>query len=182
MARLSDAEWMSRYVQRTGTQRAVAAQLGVSPSMVSKIIKGERSGARYRDAARAGATGRKVTPPPPTSRTPRRVRQPVRRPGRDGRSRVVTQSPRVAAREVQRSRDAGRSLTGFTVTVTNAVRSGKYRHKNDQGWSGPLTVAHPTDDQLAALTQGTRDDVLRALRQDYPWLGRGRIAGITWED
>ena len=173
---------MSRFVERAGSQREVAARLGVSPSLIGKIIKGQRNGERYRDAARAGATGRRVTPPPPTSRTPRRVRQPVRRQGRDGRSRVITKSPRIAGREVQRSVDTGRSVSGFTVTIPGGKRSGDYRHKNDRGWDGPLTVPYPTPGQLDQLARGTRDDVLGVLREQFPWLGGGRIAGITWED
>lgn len=182
MARLSDSEWMRRFVARVGSQRAAAGQLGVSSSLVGKVVKGQRSGERYRDAARAGAAGRTVTPPPPTARTPRRVRQPVRRPGRDGRSRVVTGSPRVAGREVERSVSEGRVMSGFTVTVIGAQRANNYRHKNDRGWSGALSIPTPTEDQLAMLTQGTEDDMLQALREHHPWLGGGHITGITWED
>ena len=173
---------MARFVARAGSQRAAAQQLGVSPSTVSKVIHGQRNGARYRDAARAGAAGRSVAPPPPTSRTPHRVRGRVRNPGREGRERVTTRSPRVAGREVDRTITAGRIVRGFTVTVTNAQRAGGYRHKRDHGWSGPLTIDLPSADELDRLGNGTKDDVLGVLRDHFPWLGGGSIRGITWED
>lgn len=182
MARLSDADWMSRFVTRAGSQRAAAEQLGVSPSTVSKVIRGQRNGTRYRDAARAGAAGRRISPPAPTARTPRRVRGPVRRPSREGKERVVTGSPRAAGREVERSINTGRTVEGFTVNISGATRSGGYRHKNDRGWSGPLTVPHPSESELTQLTAGTEDDILDVLRHHFPWLGGGSIHAITWED
>lgn len=182
MARLSDREWMARFAQRVGSQRAAADQLGVSPSTVSKIIRGQRNGERYREAARAGANGRRVVPPPPTSRTPRRVRRPARTEMPDGRSRVVTKSARVAGREVERARSMGRQPQGFTVTLVNAERSQQYRHKSAGTWSGALTMADLTDDQVDRLTNGADADVLGVLREQYPWLGTGQVHGITWED
>ena len=182
MAKLSTAEWMGRYVRRLGSQRAVAEALGVSSSMVGKIVRGQRGGERFRDAARAGAAGRQVEPPPPTTRTPRRVRQPARVPTGGGSSRVITRSPRVAGREVERSRGAGRRPREFTVTLVGVDRSAQYRHKSAGSWSGPLTLTDLTDSQLDRLTGGTDDDVLSVLREEHPWLGKGRIAGITYQD
>ena len=66
--------------------------------------------------------------------------------------------------KVQRDVNAGRSLNGFTVTVTNAVRSGKYRHKNDQGWSGPLTAGgHVYRVTFPVGLSGEADDVNGSL-------------------
>lgn len=173
---------MGRFVERVGSQRAAAAQLGVSPSMVSKVVRGLRSGERYRDAARAGATGRKVAPPPPTAKTPRRVRRSARIPTTAGGSRIVTKSTGVVAREIDRSRAAGRTPRGLTVTLLGVDRSAQYRHKGAGKWSGALSVSHLTGDQLDRLSGGDTADVLAVLREEHPWLGQGQIAGLTFED
>lgn len=182
MARLSDSAWMGRFVERVGSQRAAAAQLGVSPSMVSKVVRGLRSGERYRDAARAGASGRKVTPPPPTAKTPRRVRRSARIPTTTGGSRIVAKSAGVFGREIGRSRAAGRVPRGLTVTLTDVDRSAQYRHKGPGKWSGALGLTHLTSDQIDRLANGTIEDVLSVLREEHPWLGSGRISGVTFED
>lgn len=181
MARLSDADWMARFVGRVGSQRKAAEALGVSPSMVGLIVRGKRSGARYRDAARAGASGKPVAPPAPTPRTPRRVRRPVRQGTSGGGSRIMTSSPRLAAQEVRRTVAAGRAVAGFTVSLS-AQRADRYRHKSDQGWVGSLTIKDMTDEQLATLQAGDTDGVLVALRRDHSWLGDARIFSITYTD
>lgn len=180
--RLSDADWMARFVARAGTQRAAAEQLGVSPSLIGRIVRGERNGARFREAARAGARGRRVTPPPPTSRTPRRVRQPVRTPTRGDGSRVMTKSPRLAAREMEKTVEAGRSVQGFTVYAIAQRNSDTPSRHRTGSWTGALSIAAPNDDQLAALMEGNADAVAVALREQYPWVGDLEILSITYTD
>ena len=182
MARLSAGEWMARFAQRAGSQRAAARALGVSASTVSKVIRGDRNGDRYRAAAREGASGRAVEPPPPTDRTPRRVRRPARTELPDGRSRVITKSPRIAGREVERAQRSDRTPHGFTVTLVGVTRSAGYRHKSGGTWSGALSMPDLTDEQMDRLTGGTDADVLAVLQEHHSWVGDGQIQGITWED
>lgn len=177
----SDAEVMRRFVAAVGSQRAAAEQLGISKSMVGLIIKGKRSGARFREAAQIGAQGGPVTPPAPGPRTPRRVRQPVRTPLPDGGSRVTTRSPKLAGREVEKSWQAGREVYGVSVQVV-AQRAASYRHKSDMGWTGTLTIEHPTDEQLEMLMSGDADGVVGSLLVDRPWLEDATIIGITFTD
>jgi len=181
MAGESDAEMMQRFVAAAGSQRAAAERLGISKSMVGLITKGKRSGARYREAAEAGSRGESVSAPPPGPRTPSRVRQPVRNPLPDGGSRVITRSPNLAGREVEKSWNAGREVQGFSVQVV-AQRAAAYRHKSDMGWTGTLTIEHPTDDQLEMLMSGNADGVVGALLVDKPWLEDAQIVGITFHD
>lgn len=176
--RLSDADWMQRLIGRAGSQRKAAEQLGVSPSMVGRVARGERGGGRYREEAKKGARGRRVTPPAPTPKTPRRVRQPVRQTVERGSRVTVARSARLFGREVERSQELGRALSGVVVSGTFA-RS--YRNRGG-AWSGSLAISTPTDEQIEMLMAGNTEGVLEALREVYSWVGGGRIHSMTYTD
>ena len=193
MAKLSDAEWVRRFAARVGSQAEAARQLGVSPSMVSLITREKRSGAKYRDMARAGAQGKPVQP---VAAPTRAVRRPARRPLPDGGARIVTGSPRVTAREVRRSRDNGRTPGDLTVTLHGVPRAsgtperggagGKTRSRDRElrNFSGAVTLDGLTAAEMDMLAEAQDDAALFDLVHDrYPWLADGgRIDRITFVD
>lgn len=181
MAKVSDAEWMRRFVARAGSQRAAAEQLNITKSMVGRVARGERSGARYRDAARAGAQGRKITPPPPSRRTPKRVRQPVRQP-RPDRGRMAQVGPRgtrgkLLGQEIGRARRNGWSIEPITISIRTTRAANYYGGE----WSGAITI-DPTEDNLDMIENG---DLIGAIQSEHPWVNEDSwdvTGGARWDE
>lgn len=181
MIMASDAEIMRAAIAKAGSQSRVAQQLGISKSMVGRVARGERSGARYRAAAQDITSGRQVTPPPPTSRTPKRVRQPVRRPRPGGGQRVSMRGR--GARGALFQREASRApsidhLGGIVLTATVARESG-YARRGGSTWHGSLEI---TPEQFDRVRGGfaTWGDVLHESR---PWVDPNdvEVDGLEWD-